>query len=359
MRYVTKIIATVSLALTGLTVQAETFYRLTAIGAVPWDSAEPARGTAMNSEGDIAGVSFNPSPTIRAFFWDSKTGSTTELLGQFGGTDDLTYAGAINDRGAVVGYSTKEIDGRVPTFALLWEPQSYQVVELNPPAGCRFAQAVAINDKGVVALHSCGDGGAHAYIRNPDGTFIDLGVLPGDDLSFPVDINHGGQVVGTSYSIANDFLRSFKWDPRASTLSELPGLDGVEAEVSAINDQGDAVGVAGHRDFPFADRAVLWETASGEITELAELPGGSNLSAAEDINRKRQIVGWAIANFTSYAVLWEQGRITDLNTVIQPSDPLRGCVVLHHGIAINDRGQIAAEGRDYCAGQPRPISSVQ
>jgi probable HAF family extracellular repeat protein len=329
---------------------AETFYRLTDIGPVPWDSAEGARGTAMNGHGDIAGVSFNPSPTIRAFFWDSKTGSMTELLGLFGGADDFTYASAINDRGAVVGLSIKG----VPDHALLWEPQSYQVVELDAPADCRFASAQAINNKGVVALYSCADGGgAHAYVRNPDGTYIDLGVLPGDDLSFPADINHWGQVVGMSWTFPDYVIRAFKWEPRTATMSELPGLDGLNAEVSAINDQGDAVGLVRERAIPFNDRAVFWEAESGEITLLAELPGGRNLSSAEDINRKQQIVGTATVNFTSHAVLWEQGQVKDLNTLVQPADPLRGCVLLHGGIAINDRGQIAAEGRDHCAGEPR------
>jgi probable HAF family extracellular repeat protein len=330
---------------------AETFYRLTDIGAVPWDSAEGARGTAMNSEGDIAGVSFNPSPTIRAFFWDSKTGGMTELLGLFGGTDDFTSASAINDRGDVVGLSIKEIEGLSPTFALIWQPRSYQVVELAPPANCRFASAEAINDRGVVALYSCAGGGfAHAYVRSPDGTFIDLGVLPGDDLSFPVDINRRGQVVGSSWRAFSNVARAFKWDPRTATMSELPGVDGLQASVSAINDQGYAVGVAGQSRNE--DRAVVWDP-SGAITELGNLPGGRSLSSATDINRKRQIVGWAIANFTSYAVLWEQGLIKDLNALIQPSDPLRGCVELHRAIAINDRGQIAAEGRDHCASAAR------
>jgi hypothetical protein len=86
---------------------------------------------------------------------------------------------------------------------------------------------------------------------------------------------------------------------------------------------------------------------------LPELPHGQSLSQAEDINRKRQIVGWAISNFTSRAVLWEQGQIKVLTTLIHPSDPLLGCVELVGGIAINDRGQIAAEGRDHCAGAAR------
>jgi probable HAF family extracellular repeat protein len=237
---------------------AETFYRLVDIGSVPWDSAEGARGTAMNSEGDIAGVSFNPSPTIRAFFWDSKTGSITELLGRFGGTDDYTYAGAINDRGAVVGMSTKAVDGRSPSYALIWQPPSYHVIELDPPPGCVSASAEAINDQGVVALYSCADGGvAHAYVRNRDGTFIDLGVLPGDDLSFPVDINQRGQVVGISWTYPDYVTRAFKWDPRTAMMSELPGPDSLDTEVSAINDQGDVVGWVRNHAPPFNDRAVL------------------------------------------------------------------------------------------------------
>jgi hypothetical protein len=62
-------------------------------------------------------------------------------------------------------------------------------------------------------------------------------------------------------------------------MSELPSLDDLVTEVSAINDRGDAVGVAGVTTLE--DRAVFWDGASGEITELRDFPGGSTLSAAE------------------------------------------------------------------------------
>jgi uncharacterized membrane protein len=159
---------------------AETFYRLVDIGTVPWDSTNGARGIAMNSKGDIVGVSLETP--IRAFFWDAKTGAMTELVAFSGGTDDFVYAGAVNDHGAVVGESIKGVSE--PNHALLWEPRSYQAIELEPPGGCRFASAEAINDRGAVALYTCGGGLAHAHVRKPDGTLVDLGVLPGDDSAF-------------------------------------------------------------------------------------------------------------------------------------------------------------------------------
>jgi hypothetical protein len=64
----------------------------------------------------------NGAPSHLGFLLGYKNGSTTELLGRFGGTDDSTYAGAMNDGDAVVGLIFKEIDERARclTSPLSW-----------------------------------------------------------------------------------------------------------------------------------------------------------------------------------------------------------------------------------------------
>ena len=48
----------------------------------------------------------------------------------------------------------------------------------------------------------------------------------------------------------------------------------------------------------------------------------------------------------SHAFIWNGSKMRDLNAVVDPSDPLKRYVILNNGRDINERGQIAAVGRD-------------
>ena len=78
------------------------------------------------------------------------------------------------------------------------------------------------------------------------------------------------------------------------------------------------------------------------MTDLGTLPGYPN-SIAEGINDEGQVVGGAsdqpFLGGNSSAFLWQDGVMTDLNTLIPPGSPL----FLWYATGINSRGQIAGQ----------------
>jgi probable HAF family extracellular repeat protein len=74
------------------------------------------------------------------------------------------------------------------------------------------------------------------------------------------------------------------------------------------------------------------------MTDLGTLPGDVVFSSALGINNKGQVVGTSRdARGNQRAFLWQDGVMTDLNTLIPASSPL----FLFAAQAINSRGQIA------------------
>ena len=126
--------------------------------------------------------------------------------------------------------------------------------------------------------------------------------------------------------------------------SSLPTLGGAyNNAATAINNKGD---IAGFSDLPGdgAMHAVLWK--SGKRTDLGTLPGDVS-SMAFGINVKDQVVGTSTdASGNSRAVLWENGAIYDLNSLIQAGSNL----YLFYGGDINDAGVIAGQALDPTTG---------
>ena len=69
------------------------------------------------------------------------------------------------------------------------------------------------------------------------------------------------------------------------------------------------------------------------------------LSLAFGINDRRQVVGQSIGAGGSRAFLWQDGVITDLNSLVAPGSPF-----LIYANDINDHGEIAGQGCVDCAG---------
>ena len=85
----------------------------------------------------------------------------------------------------------------------------------------------------------------------------------------------------------------------------------------AINGEGDVVGFSdppGDADGSFIAHAFFWSRREG-IRDLRTLPGDGT-SQALGVNSRRQVVGESCGDVACRAVIWQHGRIHDLNSLM-------------------------------------------
>jgi len=279
--------------------------------AVPWPSVK-------NNNGLIVGVSdtsiVDPLGEIwscaEAFF-PTSSGNTCQgflyekgvmsALPTLGGSNGV--ATGINNQGYAVGWAENTIHDStcIAPQVLQFEAVQYgkelgQITALSPLAGDVDGAATAINDNNFIVGISgiCGNaiGGATAahMVLWQNGAPTQIPNLGGSYWNTPTAINNQNEVVG---------------------FSDLPG-DSVDAPNY---------------------HAFYWNQSTG-TQDLGTLPGDS-ISVAWGINDKGQIVGQSIGPNGSTAVVWHNGMIINLNTLIQ-SGPLS----LVYANDINDSGEI-------------------
>jgi len=158
-----------------------------------------------------------------------------------------------------------------------------------------------------------------------------LPTLSGGDAE-PFAVNDNGLVVGNA-DLANGNDVAVAWqNGQITTLGALPG--GGFAEALAVNLAGAAVGASSNDAGTFGTRhAVLF--TNGTVTDLNVRGTGIGASAASAnaINNNGVIVG---ADGAGDAFIYQNGRATDLNTLIPPNSGWR--LVTANGI--NDSGAI-------------------
>jgi probable HAF family extracellular repeat protein len=317
----------------------------TNLGALPGNNSSFPNW--MNAWGDAAGTSetgdIDPLvglPVAHAVVW--KDGRLTDL-GTFGGYESGGLA--LNDGDQVVGFATNTIPDPFSLLgfgaqlrAFLW--QEGHMRDLGTLGGAD-AWPQAVNNSGQIAGFSYTSAIANPATGIPtqdpflwqDGHMRDLGSL-GGTISVVNALNEHGEVVGQSNLAGDQTFHPFLWDGR--TLRDLGTLGGDYGAATWITDAGD---VAGWAQTPgdATVHAVLWR--AGAPHDLG-VPPGDDYSVGFSSNRVGQVVGFAGAfGGVGHGFLWEHGTITDLNTLVAPSD-------LHVTEAsnINDRGEIAAVG---------------
>jgi uncharacterized membrane protein len=190
------------------------------------------------------------------------------------------YPGAINASGQIVGFTYGNTSPPLapPSFIYsggVFSPINITNSDLDPPG----AQAVDINDSGQVVLsgpsHTTG---CHGFLVT-GAVLTDLGA------ACPWAINASGQITGQT---------------------------------------GDLLGQSVH--------AFIW--ANGTLTVLAEPPPFTS-STGEAINKTGQIVG-SMSNKQSGARFFYNGVMTDINSLVSASDPLKSSVTIGQVVDIND-----------------------
>lgn len=288
--------------------------------------------------------------TCVPFLWQNGALSQLPLLGGNNG-----FATGINNNGQAVGWAETAVHDpscvhpqQVLQFlAVQWDTRNGNRPQvLAPLAGDSTSAATAINEAGTaVGISGACDLAVGAFsARNAvlwrDGKPVKLPTLGGKGWNTPMAINNRGIIAG---------------------FSDTPG--DVQAGVLTPNNQ-----------------AVVW-TAEG-IVNLHALAGDATAQAT-GINDRNQVVGTSFAaNNASRVFYWENGRIWDLNTLLQANAPLYligtgdindhgeitgyacvvadpNCTVVHTFVAIRaPRASDAAAAREPLESAARPVLSA-
>jgi probable HAF family extracellular repeat protein len=309
---------------------------------------------------------------------------------------------AINDAGQIVGYSYTPTGYNFSPHPVVWAKDatgSYVITDLGTLGG-PGGGATGINDHGEIVGHLDQNGlfARRGFLVRPvtvNGTMVwyqdlnqdglndlmtDLGDVAPTGISDNTQISAGphlvqfdalgGEIVttlprgGTAYAIngnqvagqvddAKAPMKPAVWrvDPAGNALSVrvLKPLVGTRyGNCNCVNAAGQAAGscaaVSGNLAFT---RAALWQS-DGTVIALGPPLGNplstSNTSGAaglSTVNGVLQVVGSVdILNQGERALLWQNGVMTDLNTLISASG-----VTLSGASAINARGQIVGGAR--------------
>ena len=250
-----------------------------------------------------------------------------------------SFGNAINDSGWIVGQEC--IYGHANDlcrdfFLPFVAPGAQTLSLLLPVAADSFLDvysATAINNLGTIV----GVG--------PEGGWIGItGALLPSSIASPEDVNDHGVVVGRTTSD-----RAFRWltGSSSSAVEDLGTLDPTcttcTSVAHAINDDGRIVGASQkfaalpdiHRAFTWRRRNVLFN----QMTDLGTLcPGTESLlcsSRALDINNHQDVVGisqtTASGNGHPHAFLYKGSTMTDINTLLSPSDQAAWILVERDG----------------------------
>ncbi len=181
--------------------------------------------------------------------------------------------------------------------------------------------------------------------------------MSGDSTSAATAINDEGQAVGISgdcdqavgrYSARHAVL----WGKNGK-VTEIPNLGGTSWHTPMdINAQGDVVGFSnppepGDEVGDFISRAFLWVHGATKATDLKTLPGDL-FSEAFAINSRGQVVGVSFGGVNgSHAFIYQNGVMTDLNGLVGAGFP----DILRSAQDINDAGQITGRAFETSTGK--------
>jgi probable HAF family extracellular repeat protein len=294
----------------------------------------------------------------------------------------MDYAGPLdmNQRGEIVGYSAPEpyhpsalpvyIDasGNVhmppppdPTFNFVhgldeggmlvgtsgqraWAWIHDVPVLLAPPRGVYSGAAQDANQSGLIC-GSVGDsdwiGPMHCVWASPTNVAKILpGLYSGSVSGVASAVNESGQIAGTSGGLVGSFF-AVRWDdPDAAPVQIGPLPGAMNSDGLDMNEHGDVVGRSSFSDG--STQGFLYRSATGEIVGVGYLPSAVYpYSEALGVNDRQQVVGSANAGpGVAHAFLWQNGVLHDLNDLVLPEPAM---LHLSAAVAINDRGEIAAE----------------
>ena len=267
-----------------------------------------------------ASVSFVSAPAAQ----ESAAGRRPEevvIIGSFHGPDSVLSA--VNDRGQAVGLSG--VTSVNDWHALFLEDG--RMVDLGVLPGDNVSRALGINDRRqIVGTSGNLSTGRSRAVLWQDGQMILLSPADASADCEATDVNHHGVIAGYCENAA------VVWRDGEMVRIDVPGF--FQAVAHAINDKGAVVGSS--VDFALVQTGFLWK--DGRVIELAD---SGHTMVPFDIDKRGQIVGYAEAfpgpNETE-PVIWNDGRIR------RSADAWAASMASHSGI--NDRGEVVLSGHD-------------
>jgi probable HAF family extracellular repeat protein len=377
MRRITSVIAAAA-CVTGLAAQvptaAATQYQVHDLGSLGGTSSA---GISINNVGLVSGFSnLAGNQSMHAALW---LGATAFDLGTLGGANSGITWPVKNDYGVLVGIAeTAQVDplgenwscsAFFPTttghtcLGFVWR---WGHMRALPTLGGNNGFAAGANNVGLIV--GWAENTVHDPTCDPTSTQVlqfkpvvwgpddnDIQALPliGSDTSGAATaINDRGEIVGIS-GICDQAVGRFSaihavlWqDNKAKDLGNL-GV-GAWNTPMAINEHGVIVGFAnvpgGGDAGNFNAHAFIW-TASGGMRDLGTLPGDT-ISEALGINDEGLIVGESCGATGCRAVLWQNGNIVDMNTLVLPGYGDQ----LVFANDINDEGAVTGQSMNAMTG---------
>ena len=290
----------------------------------------------INDNGLAVGLANTPDGGQRAISWQN--GVFTDL-GTLGG--NYSVAHQVNSAGVIVG-EAEDASGRV--LPVVWENGVIRALPQlgtdNPFAG---GGAQSINERGDIVGFVYDDVTAiTAALWPAAGGVVNLGKLPGADISYAKAINRAGTIFGMSdFYISPEVGYSERvniWTGGAPSEVALPpgGMaTGDATEGRVFNDAGNFLAMLPGEIPYYFGRSIVFR--NGAFETLAMLPGAQfQINQALGLNEAGDVVGMAFGPFNFLPVLWSHdGTMTNLG---QPGTMSGGDA---HGI--NNRGLIVGQ----------------
>ena len=270
--------------------------------------------------------------TSQGFIWKDGKLKALPLLNGWPGA----FGFSMNDLDQVVGTANNmDGDGNIIQTAVLWDHG--QPVNLGTIQPNTNSAAFDVNISGVVV----------GAVQNPDtccntpvvwygGTIHALPYLPGMDHGAAEEINALGVIVGRQGppDESSQVPCLWYWNGTGYTAVNLGNLGGNYGDATGVNIWSQAVGWSNYVGDEHAP-GFLWDYQHG-MQALSPLPGDSDAQAF-NINDLGQVVGMSFGTSALESVIWQNGTVTDLQTLVPAGTP-----PLTYEIGnINNLGEIA------------------
>ena len=253
----------------------------------------------------------------------------------------------LNNLGQVVGCSdVQTVQGYPCTgtqpgqHAFLWS-KATGMLDLGTLPGGNISGGVGINDSGAVVGYSNNAAMPAldyvAFVWSADSGMVNLGTLPQGTSSAAFQINSSGVIVGDSFKSTGLVAPTTWTDGKIRNLGMI--ANSVFDAGLGINNNGQVVGESVFSyGPPFLSHAFTWKSGAG-MRDLGTLPGGVT-SSANAINSAGTAVGQSDGTATGglwHAVLWDTAKkIHDLGTLAGGTYSI--------AFGINDSNQIVGYG---------------